>query len=168
MKALPGRFGFFILTIFGFICVQAGPTKAEQPAAFRLTVELKDGSRVIGTSQEKHLKFSSDSLGEMRLPLEKVRFIESLTKGNQAKLITASEDSLVVTYGMKEIRVETAFGEVKLPVSLIKSMRVSVVGKGRPMDGLIGLWSGDGNADDSASGNNGINRSISYTDGVAG
>jgi len=58
---------------------------------------------------------------------------------------------------------------VKLPVNLIKSMRVSKPGMiGRPRDGLIALWSGDGNAVDSAGGDNGVMQNVSFTEGVAG
>src|ERR1017187_5767959 len=70
---------------------------------------------------------------------------------------------------MKEIRVETTYGNVELPVALIKNVRVSALGKmGRPRDGLIGLWSGDGNAVDAVGGNNGVMQNVSFTDGVAG
>jgi len=54
-------------------------------------------------------------------------------------------------------------------VELIRSLRVSVTGKmGRPTDGLVGLWSGEGNAVDSITGNNGVLQNVSFTDGVVG
>jgi hypothetical protein len=134
-----------------------------------LTVELQDGSRIIGASDDAIFKFHSDVLGEMKLPLEKIRAIECQAKTNLAKLTTPSGDALTVRFAMKEIRVETAYGDVKLPIALVKNLRVSVRGRiGRPRDGLIGWWSGEGNAADSAEGHDGAGRNVSYTDGVAG
>jgi hypothetical protein len=162
---------FCLLTVLGlgFHQLQAAPAATNEPAGFRLTVELRDGSRVIGKSKEDHFQFRSDVLGGMKLPLQKVRFVECLPRTNLVKLTTSSDDSLAVEFAMKEIRMETAYGDVRLPVSLIKSMRVSVLGKtGRPRDGLIGLWSGEGNAVDSVGGNNGVLRNVSFMDGVVG
>jgi hypothetical protein len=169
MKVLRS-FGVFTVIALNCFYVHAGPNadKAE-PAGYRLTVELKDGSRVIGKSREERFEFHSDSLGDMRLALQKIRSVEGVGKPNEVKLITTGNDELLVEFATKDIRVETAFGEVKLPVSLIRSVRVAASGgAGRPTDGLIGLWSGDGNADDSVGGNNGNNENVQYVDGVSG
>ena len=153
----------------GFHKLQAAPAATSEPTGFRLTVELQDGSRVIGKGGDDAFKFRSDVLGDMKLPLARVRSVECQAKTNSAKLTTSSGDTLAVQFAMKEIRIEAAFGSVKLPVALIKSVRVSVLGKiGRPRDGLIGLWSGEGNAVDSVGGNNGVMRNVSFTDGVVG
>ena len=169
MSGISRFLGFLTVFVSSYAVVQAAPTATDQPTGFRLTVELKDGSRIVGKSRDEHFQFRSASLGEIKLPLEKVRLVEGVGKTNEAKLVTTSADTLMVEFAMKEIRVETEFGEVKLPVAMIKSLRVSAIGgAGRPTEGLIGLWSGDGNADDSVSGNNGRNENVSFTDGVAG
>jgi hypothetical protein len=162
---------FCLLTVLGlgFHKLQAAPAATNEPTGFRLTVELQDGSRVIGKGSDDVFKFRSDVLGDMKLSLDRVRSVECLAKTNSAKLTTSSGDTLAVQFAMKEIRMEAAFGSIKLPVSLIKSVRVSVLGKiGRPRDGLVGLWSGEGNAVDSVGGNNGVMRNVSFTDGVVG
>lgn len=160
---------FGLLAIMVLNCVPAAPAATNQPAGFRLTVELRDGSRVIGKSLDKKFEFNSAILGELKLPLEKIRAVESLAKTNFVKLTTASDDSLTVAFAAKEIRVETTYGEVKLPVAMIKSIRVTMPGKtGRLRDGLIGLWSGEGNAVDSVGGNNGVMQNVGFTDGVVG
>ena len=158
-----------LLTVMVLSCVQAATAATNQPTGFRLTVELRDGSRVIGKGGDDAFKFHSDVLGDMKLSLDRVRSVECQAKTNSAKLTTSSGDTLAVQFAMKEIRIEAAFGSFKLPVSLIKSVRVSVLGKiGRPRDGLIGLWPGEGNAVDSVGGNNGVMQNVSFTDGVAG
>src|ERR1700722_4301703 len=121
--------GIFTAIALNCICVQAGPAAGKaEPVGYGLTIELKDGSRIIGKSREEHFEFRSESLGDMKLPLEKVRSVECDVKGKKAKLVTVAQDTLMVELAMKDIRVDTAFGEVKLPVGMIKSVHVSVTG----------------------------------------
>lgn len=76
---------------------------------------------------------------------------------------------LTAEWRLRQLRLETAFGETKLPVALVKNLRVSLVSKlGRPRDGLIGLWSAEGNAKNSVTGREGVLRNVSFAEGVAG
>jgi hypothetical protein len=159
--------GICALVTFGR--VSGAGASEHKPTGFRLNIELRDGSRVIGVSQADHFQFHSDALGDLSLPLEKIRTVEALVPTNRFKLTSAGDDALTVALDMQDIRLETAYGEVTLPVGLIRNVRVSVLGKvGRPTDGLIGLWSGDGNASDSVAGNNGTLQNVSFTKGVVG
>jgi len=153
----------------GFAKIQAALINTNEPDGFRLTVELQDGSKVIGKSRDDSFQFRSETLGKIDLPLQKIRSVEALTEPNLVKLTTTSADALTVEFSTKSIRLETAFGDVKLPVGVIKSVRVVAFGKiGRPMDGLVGFWQGEGNGVDSAGGNNGMLQNVSFVDGVAG
>jgi hypothetical protein len=168
MKKMPCLFFVLGLLTLGIRSVQAAD--ANQPAGFRLTVELQDGSRLVGKAGDETYQFRSDVLGEMKLPLEKIRAIECQPKTNSVKLTTASGDSLSAQFAMKEIRIETAFGNVKLPANLLKRMQVSAatvkMAKIRP--GLIALWRGEGNGNDSVGGNNGVLTDVSFADGKVG
>lgn len=167
MKAVLSYFGLFALVSLSCAPVVKMPTN--QSASFRLTVELRDGSRVIGKSAADHFEFRSEVLGAFELPLQKVRSIASLARTNLVKVTLNNDDSLTAVFGMQEIRMATTYGEVSLPVAQIKNVRVSALGqKGRPTDGLVGLWSGEGNALDSVSGNNGVMQNVTFTDGVVG
>lgn len=149
--------------------VQGGGSDTNPPADYRLTVELRDGSKVIGKSSEESFQFRSEVLGDLKLALGKIRTIESLTKSNQFRLTTSAADLLVAEFATKDIRVKATYGEVSLPVALIKGVRITTLGKtGRPHDGLVGLWSGDGNALDAVTENTGVLRNVSFTEGVAG
>jgi len=156
--------------ILGFLIVMAAVMQAattDPSPGFRLTVELREGSRVNGISKDKTFDFRSEILGALTVPLQKIRSLDAATKTNLVKLTTTSDDTLLVAFAMKKIRVATLYGEVQLPVTLIKSVRVSGSGQtGRPLDGLIGLWSGEGNAVDTVAGNNGSLRHVRFTDGV--
>jgi hypothetical protein len=137
-------------------CATAAPTSTNQ-TSFQLTIELQDGSKIIGKSGDNTFQFRSDVLGEIKLPLEKIRSIECQPKTNSAKLATVNGDTLAVQFAMKEVRVEAAFGNFKLPVNLIKRMAVrSMDRSGRIRPGLVVFWSADGNADDLLNGNNGV------------
>ncbi len=66
-------------------------------------------------------------------------------------------DTLTVQFVTKAIRVETAFGSVKLPVNLIRHLTVLPAGKSEQMrEGLVALWPGEGNANDIVGTNNGV------------
>jgi hypothetical protein len=151
------------------ISASAIAQEAESATTFRLSVELRDGSRIIGKSQENRWEFNSPVLGEIKLPLEKIRSVEAAAKTNSVKITTGGGDTLLAAYDMESIRVETTYGIVKLPVAMVRSVRVTAVGKaGRPHDGLIGLWSGENNTLDSVSENSGSLCNVSFADGVAG
>jgi hypothetical protein len=131
-----------LLAFAALVCVPAAaaPANAGKSTSFRLTVEMRDGSRVIGSSVDDNLQFHSDVLGDLRLPMQKVRALESQSKANLVKLTTTSGDSLIATFDMDAINLEAAYGKVALPVGMIRSLRVSALGQpGRPRDGLAGL-----------------------------
>jgi hypothetical protein len=135
---------------------QAAPAATNQPVGFRLIVELQDGSKLIGQNGDDNFQFRSDVLGEMKLPLERIRSITCRPKTNSVQLATANGDTLTAQFVTKVVRVETAFGGVKLPVNLIRRLMVSPAGKpGQMREGLVALWPGEGNANDIAGTNNG-------------
>lgn len=155
--------------LLGILSAGCATASSNSPSHCKLTVELRDGSRVVGRAEEQHFDFHSDLLGEMHLPLEKIRSVESQTGTNRVKVTTTGGDFLTADFNMKRIRMNTSFGEVKLPVRLIEKLRVTAPGKGgRPMNGLVGLWSADGNGVNSVTGASATLRNVSFTKGVSG
>ena len=121
----------------------------------RLSVELRDGSRVVGSAVGKSLKFHSELLGDLKLDVRDIRSIDCVAT-NTAKLTTANGDNLSVWFVDSELAVKTSFGKVDLAVNSIRRLAVSASGKSAPRhEGLVSFWSGDGNANDSVGGNNG-------------
>ena len=135
----------------------------------RLTVELRDGSRVVGTSAEKNFKFHSALLGELKLEAKDIRSIDCVAT-NSAKLTTAGGDVLTVWFVNPELRVNTGFGKVELTVNSIRRASVSVEeNSGRTRGGLVALWSGEGDAHDRVGSNHGVlEGEISFTTGKVG
>jgi hypothetical protein len=156
--------------VLGFHKLQAAPAATNEPTGFQLIVELQDGSRIIGKGGDDAFKFRSDVLGDVKLPLARVRSVECQAKTNSVKLTTSSGDTLAAQFAMKEIRMEAAFGSVKLPVNLIRRIQVSAMGKsGKNRPGLVALWSGEGNGADSVGGHDAIvPPAITYVPGKVG
>jgi len=134
----------------------AAPVATNQPAGFRLIIELQDGSKIIGKNGDDNFQFLSDVLGEIQLPLERIRSIACQIKTNSVQLTTVKGDILTAQFVTKIVRVETAFGSVKLPVNFIRRLTVSPAEKpGQMREGLVALWPGEGNANDVVGTNNG-------------
>jgi hypothetical protein len=158
------------ILIFCFGSISGTPVSTNQPTGFRLIIELQDGSKIIGKNGDDNFQFRSDVLGEMKLPLERIRSIACQPKTNSVQLATVNGDTLTAQFVTKVVRVETAFGNFKLPGNLIKHVQVSPMGKeGQTRPGLMALWSAEGNAHDLINGNHGILLGeISFVEGVQG
>ena len=85
------------------------------------------------------------------------------------QLTTANGDSLTAQFVTKVVRVQTTFGNVKLPVNLIRRLTVSPAGKpGQMRPGLVALWSGEGDGNDPVGGNNAALTEINFVEGKVG
>jgi len=92
-------------------------------ASSRLTVELRDGSRVVGTSVEPHLRFHSALLGDFKLDVKDIRSIDCSTP-HSARLTAANGDVLMVSFVDSEFTVDTSFGKVKLQSKSVRQFSV--------------------------------------------
>jgi len=133
----------------------------------RLTVELRDGSRVVGDSVAKNFKFNSALLGEIKLAVKDLRSVECVSS-NSFKLATANGDSLKVSFVDSAFAVKTGFGKVDLQVDSVRKFSVSSGGTGGHPLGLVALWSGEGNGSDSAGGNTATLTDITFAEGKVG
>ena len=169
MKKIPGLFYALCALLVVLNQSLAAPASTGQ-TGFRLAIELQDGSRIIGKSGDETFQFHSDVLGELKLPLDKIRSIECQPKTNSVKLTTANGDSLAAQFTTQELKVEAAFGDFKLPVNLVRSVKVSRFGRLMQMrPELVSLWSGEGNANDSAGDNSGQPAGrLTYAEGKIG
>jgi hypothetical protein len=158
------------ILVFCFGSIRAVPVATNQPTGFRLIIELQDGSKIIGKNGDGNFQFRSDVLGEMKLSLERIRSIACQPKTNSVQLTTANGDTLTAQFVTKVVRVETAFGGVKLPVNLIRRLTVSPAGNpGQMREGLVALWPGEDNANDIVGTNNGtLVNGVSFATGEVG
>jgi hypothetical protein len=170
MSPSPRLLWVFGILIFCFGFVRAASVSTNQPAGFRLIVELQDGSKIIGRNGDDNFQFRSEVLGEMKLPLERIRSIACQPKTNSVQLTTANGDTLTAQFVTKVIRVETAFGGVKLPANLIRRLTVSPAGiPGQMREGLVAQWPEEGNANDIVGTKNGtLINGAGFTTGEVG
>ncbi len=114
----------------------------------RLTVELRDGSRVIGMSEQEYLHFHSESLGDFKLAVKDIRSIE-FAFTNLAKLKTSKGDVLTVQFSGASFPVKTSFGKVELAATSVRRVTVSGArGTVLHPDGLVALWLGENDGRD--------------------
>jgi len=148
---------FYVLGMWGFGIYrsQAAPV-ATNGSGFQLTIELRDGSRVIGKVPNETLDFHSATLGDLKLSWAQIRAIQYAAHSDTARLTATNGDAIRVKPAADTLRVETSYGENKIPIKLIESIKVSAaINPGQLPDGLVALWAGEGNAGDSVGGNNG-------------
>ena len=125
MKTSLRLFGALCALAFSINQVQAEPDPSGT-SSVQLTLELRDGSRVVGKSVEDTLSFHSAALGDMKLPWAGIRSIEFAgANSSMARLTAANGDGFAVTLAAETLRVETGFGRTEMPVKLIRSVRVS-------------------------------------------
>jgi hypothetical protein len=111
-----------------------------------LTIELRDGSHVVGKSLVDSLTFHTSGMGDLKLAWAGIRSIEYAGAGSDmARLTAANGDVYEGQFETASLGVETSFGKTELPVKLIRSIRTSATGDaGRNLIGWWKLDDGDG------------------------
>ena len=155
-----------VLCLVGSCCQQTRAADTNPPP--RLTVELRDGSRVVGTSVEEELRFHSALLGDLKLEVKDLRALECVSS-NSAKLTTANGDTLTVSLVDASLAVKTSFGQVELAADSIRRCTVSATGAaGAHPAGLVALWSGEDNGRDLVGENAATMMDMTFADGQVG
>jgi len=109
----------------GLRCAQADPAAANATGV-QLSIELRDGSHIVGKSLEDTLGIHSAAMGDLQLSWAAIRSIEYAgTNTSLARLTAANGDAFAVTLAADALRVETAFGQTEMPVKLIRSVKVA-------------------------------------------
>jgi beta-lactamase regulating signal transducer with metallopeptidase domain len=139
-------------------------------AGSRLTIELRDGSHVVGKGLDDAVGFHSAAMGDLKLAWPGIRSVEFAAAGTDTAHLTATNgDVYEVQFTAPAVRVETSFGKTELPVKLIRSIKVAAMTKpGQLPAGLVALWSGEGDGNDSAGGNNMTLTDITFAQGKVG
>jgi Concanavalin A-like lectin/glucanases superfamily len=134
----------------------------------RLTIELRDGSRVVGTSVEDTCRFRSDLLGDFKLPMKKIRSVDCVST-NSLKLTTVNGDELNIHFSDSQLKIKTGFGRIDLAADSIRKLAVQPLsGTGAHPDGLVALWSGENDGTDSVGHNDAQLMDMDFADGQIG
>jgi hypothetical protein len=137
-------------------CLGTPKPGTNAPIETRVTIELQDGSRVIGSLDLKQLPFESELLGNFKLTVTRIREVVWQAGTDTATLKATNGDELQVKLSTDALRVKTSFGDIRLPATALRRMQVTTWGG--PTDlrrGLAALWSAEENACDSVEGHHG-------------
>jgi hypothetical protein len=118
---------FFCLILFCALTVlpsQAAPA-ASDDSSVELTVDLRDGSRVIGKNLDDTLSFHSATLGDMKLSWAGIRAVEYTGDSDTAHLTAVNGDAFTVQLSIETLRLATGFGQTELPLKLVRSIKVT-------------------------------------------
>jgi hypothetical protein len=115
-----------------------GANVAEGAPTARLAIELRDGSRVVGTSLDDILDFHNGAMGDVKLSWAGIHSIQDLHSFygsakdgiEMGRLTAANGDVYDVEFAASAVHVDTSFGKTDLPVKLIRSVSVSATGAG--------------------------------------
>ena len=91
----------------------------------RLTVEMRDGSRVIGVPVEKDFGFRSALLGNFKLNVKDIRTVEYVSS-NAVKLATINGDVLTVGFTKSSFPLKTGFGKIDVAMNSLQIGRAHV------------------------------------------
>src|ERR1700677_593808 len=142
---------------------------APAPPAMKLMLELSDGSRILGEPSIAALKMST-SYADLEIPLAKFRSIEfGGDKEHDARASLLNGDVINGSLAATEISMKTIFGEVKIPVAVVRRMRMVASAGGSMPEGLVLHYTfnkeqGEKIADMSGSGNDGAVHGATYAD----
>ncbi len=131
MKTSPMRIISFFTFVFITVAFSAARAADTNPPP-RLTVELRDGSRLVGTCPEPALRFHSVPLGDIKVNLKDIRSVERISD-TSAKLVMAGDDTLTVSFVDAAITIETQFGKQALPVDSISKFSLPGLNRARDL-----------------------------------
>jgi hypothetical protein len=128
------------------LAVALGQSRADdqvEAAANRLTVELRDGSRIVGDTDLDALTVTTEMAGTINLQLAKLTSLQQESTNSASVLTLRNGDRLRGMIQAKTLKLSTSFGRITIPVTLISKLTVSATGNmGSGMtDGLLLYYS---------------------------
>lgn len=122
MKTTLGFTG--ILLAFLATCVSTFASDKEEAWQIRATLDMKDGSRLVGVSLEKSLPVKLD-FTEANIPLEKIRQCEVRHKDGRVVLNLMNGDRVTGVLSLEQFRLETIMGKLSPDLVQIDRMTFS-------------------------------------------
>lgn len=116
--------------VFGVLCAvllplataaTAGEQKAEPVTHVRATLELKDGSRLVGEPAEKSLPMTL-GFSKASIPLEMIRQCEIRPKDKSVVIHFQNGDRLTGTLDLEQVELETVMGKLSPSIEQIDRM----------------------------------------------
>jgi hypothetical protein len=119
----------------------ASPSAESKPSS--LTLDLIDGSQIIGTASVKVLKVITD-YANLEIPIAKISEIEFTGSNGAVKVRLVKDDVLSGTLAESNISLKTIFGTQEIPVADIRSLMQKMSAVGAMPNGLVLRYRFDG------------------------
>ncbi|MCG3150252.1 MAG: hypothetical protein PCFJNLEI_03733 [Verrucomicrobiae bacterium] len=115
----------------------------------RLTIQLTDGSRLLGTPARKRLLVQSETLGKLEVPLDKIRTVTFTASRDDVLITLQNGDKIQSAISDAPVDLATVFGPVTLPWDKITTITVALPGGAASVqDGLIAYYPFRGDVED--------------------
>lgn len=103
---------------------------AEVVKPLRLTLELRDGSRIIGVPAITNLQVRS-SFGVIGIELNRLQTLQFIAGKDASEFLLQNGDKVSGVLNLETVEMKTSFGPVKIPVAALRRLTVSPGGKSR-------------------------------------
>ena len=103
---------------------------AEVVKPLRLTLELRDGSRIIGVPAITNLQVRS-SFGVIGIELNRLQTLQFIEGKDASEFLLQNGDKVSGVLNLETVEMKTSFGPVKIPVAAIRRLAVNPGGKSR-------------------------------------
>jgi hypothetical protein len=110
-------------------CAMEGEREVPKKEAVQVTVELKDGSRLVGKPLDTSLHVKLD-FAKADIPLEQIRQCDVRHKDERVILSLQNGDKLTGTLEMPQFKIETALGKLAPEIAQIDRIMFSTGDKG--------------------------------------
>lgn len=117
--------GFAIAGLVASTCAGAGAESPEEDASIQWSVELRDGSKLIGSTETEELPLRA-SFGKVELPTRLIDTIEFSDDKETATVNCTNGDRLVGVIETEALKLKTSFGVVKIPLSTVQRVSIRV------------------------------------------
>lgn len=118
----------FILALavlaLAFSPLGVGAEPAATNATAQITVELTDGSRLIGTTTLMAFPLRSEALGKLSVPLPRIRLIQFSLDHESVTVALDNGDTLKGSLGEVALTLRTVVGEVAVPLQHVTTIGV--------------------------------------------
>jgi hypothetical protein len=115
-----------VVAMLAVFCAVVAIGESATNAANGLTVFLKDGSRIVGTSPKEILPFRA-GFGRIEIPMALVASLAMNSDGETAVVQFRNDDRLTGIPMLDVVSVDAVFGSFKIPLTAIRRFTVSVL-----------------------------------------
>lgn len=99
---------------------------AAESSPLQVTVDLTDGSRLIGITKLTSLPVRSEALGKLQIPLAKIRAVKFSRDHESVNVTMTNGDQMKGGLDDLSLELRTCFGEVTIPVEHVTAISISV------------------------------------------